>query len=323
MAMDSKTLVVVSGLGLALTAWCGCSDSGDSKTTPPGAAGSPTGAAGSSSAAAGAGGGAAAADDSAVCAKALFCDDFEAQTVDMPPSGAWTSNPNNGSVTIDTEHAFRGTHAIKATGLATSQTGSTYKSAFASLTGAPVVPVPGEKFYGRMMFYLESAPETTVHWSFIDVTGKVPGQDYTAVYRYGGQKPITNGGTFVGSQLMASYDTTDFYGTPSKGPNTDCYQQSAMVTVPVGKWSCAEWSFDGPNASMRFWLDGSEVTSLAVTGTGQGCTGMGTPQDYVWTAPTFSKLDVGWESYQADDARTIWIDDVVISTEKVGCPAAP
>jgi polysaccharide lyase-like protein len=261
-----------------------------------------------------------AGDDSAVCQSSLFCDDFEAFAAGTPPSGAWTASQNNGTVSVDTTRAFRGSQSVKASTLATSETMATYKVALIGLTGAPVVPVPNEAVYGRMMFYLESAPSTNVHWTFIDATGTVPGQDYSATYRYGGQLPITDGAT-VGSQLMANYDTTDFYGTPPRGPQTDCYQHADEKVVPVGRWACAQWFFDGPNAQMRFWLDGQELTDLHVDGTGEGCVA----QDpaYTWTAPTFTRLDVGWESYQADEARSIWIDDVVLSSTAVSCPAAP
>ena len=57
---------------------------------------------------------------------------------------------------------------------------------------------------------------------------------------------------------------------------------------------------------------------MTVTGSGQGCVNQ--PPNYPWTAPTFDRLDLGWESYQADDARTLWIDDVVVSTTPIGCP---
>jgi len=67
---------------------------------------------------------------------------------------------------------------------------------------------------------------------------------------------------------------------------------------------------------MRFWLDGVAVDSLTVMGAGEGC-GTATP---VWTAPTFSRMDLGWESYQQDTDRTIWIDDVVLSKTRIGCP---
>lgn len=259
-------------------------------------------------------------NDSAVCATATFCDDFEAFAAGVAPSGAWTPNQVNGTVRVDDGRAFRGAHSVKATTLATSATMQTYKSALIGLAQAPVVPVPNQAFYGRMMFFLESAPSASVHWTFIDATGLVPGQAYSATYRYGGQLPVNEGGAFVGNQLMANYDTTDFYRTPPLGPQTDCYQHADGKVVPVGRWACAEWFFDGPNAQMRFWLDGTELTDMGIDQTGEGCVAQ--PADYTWVAPTFSNIHVGWESYQADDERSIWIDDVVIGSAKVGCPAA-
>jgi hypothetical protein len=258
-------------------------------------------------------------NDSAVCGTSTFCDDFEAFSVGVAPSGAWTPSEVNGTVQVDDSRAFRGTHSVKATTLATSATMMTYKSALLGLQQAPVVPVENEAFYGRMMFYLESAPSTSVHWTFIDATGLVPGQTYSATYRYGGQLPVNEGSTFLGNQLMANYDTTDFYRTPPVGPQTDCYQHADSKVVPVGRWACAEWFFDGPNAQMRFWLDGTELTDMAIDQTGEGCVAQ--PAGYTWVAPTFSRIHVGWESYQADDERSIWIDDVVIGSAKVGCPA--
>jgi polysaccharide lyase-like protein len=257
-------------------------------------------------------------DDTAVCQTALYCDGFEASAPDLPPGAPWTVTQNNGTVQVATARAFRGTHAVKATTFSTAMTGQTYKSALIGMAQAPVVPLPDERVYGRMMFYLESAPTESVHWTFIDGTGLVPGQVYSATYRYGGQKPVTDAAGVMGNQLMANYDTTNFYNTPPVGPQTDCYQHADQQLVPVGAWACAEWSFDGPQAQMRFWLNGSEITSLAVNRTGQGC--VAPDQQQTWVAPTFSRLDVGWESYQTDDERTIWIDDVVFSRTQVGCP---
>ena len=90
------------------------------------------------------------------------------------------------------------------------------------------------------------------------------------------------------------------------------------MVVPVGTWACVEWQFDGPNNQMRLWLDGAPVDSLTVSGVGQGCVNQ--PANYTWTAPTFADLELGWESYQQDDARTIWIDDVAIGTARLNCP---
>jgi len=123
-----------------------------------------------------------------------------------------------------------------------------------------------------------------------------------------------NGTTFVGSQMMANYETPDSYS--GTGPKSDCWKHSTKIVVPEGRWACAEWQFDGTSNTMRFWLDGAAVDSLTVMGSGEGC-GTATP---VWTAPNFERMDLGWESYQQDTARTIWIDDVALSKTRIGCP---
>lgn len=262
-------------------------------------------------------------DDTAACQSATFCDGFESATAAQAPLLPWSAAQSSGSVVVDTLRVFRGTQAVKATTLATVRSGATYKRALLGLSGAPVIPVQGNAFYGRMMFYLESVPQTSLHWTFLAATGPIAGQDYTSTYRYGGQLPITDGGTFQGSQLMANYDTNDWYATPKRGPNTDCYKHAEAQVVPVGRWSCAEWFFDGSNNQMKLWLDGTELTDIDIDGKGAGCTGVDAKDvpDYPWTGPTISRIDMGWESYLADDERTIWIDDVVIGPTQVGCPA--
>jgi hypothetical protein len=251
------------------------------------------------------------------CETALFCDDFEAYAADVAPTGAWTPVEVNGTVRVDASRAFGGAFSVKATTAATSSTLQAYKTALIGLAQAPVVPVPNQAFYGRMMFYMDSRPSPSVQWTFIDATGMVPGQTYSAAYRYGGAMP-ERPGAIAANQLMAGYDTPDFYRTPSIGPQTDCYKHTDGKLVPIGAWACAEWFFDGPNAQMRFWLDGAELTDIGIDSTGEGC--IAQAADYVWVAPTFSRIDVGLQSYQADDERSIWIDDVVISSSRVHCP---
>ncbi len=249
------------------------------------------------------------------CATAVLCDDFEMYNPGGAPGGPWSVSTNQGAVTMDTTHAYSGTRAVKVTANASGG----YRSAMLVLESGGLLPVAGNTLFGRMMFWLESAPEGTVHWTFIDAQGPVPGQNYHALYRYGGQHPITDGGgAFLGNQLMANYDTPDSYQNPPVGPGSDCWLHADKKVVPVGKWACAEWKFDGAQSRMQFWLDGTELTDLAMNGTGQGCVNQGAT--YPWTAPTFERVDLGWESYQADDARTIWIDDVALGTERLGCP---
>jgi hypothetical protein len=253
------------------------------------------------------------------CTGALICEDFEAQTTGAVPSGMWTANQNGGTVTVDGTRAFSGSKSLLATTPASTEN---YKSAMAGFQDPARLPLASNSLYGRMMFFLDSAPTTDVHWTFVDGSGQVadPAGSYTAIYRYGGQHPVMDGATFRGTQFMANYETPDHYSTPDKGPSTDCYQQAVGEITPVGKWSCAEWHFDGPSNSMQFWLDGREVTGLAMNGTGDGC--LDQPNDYTWVAPAFTRIDVGWESYQPDDARSLWIDDVAIGDQRIGCPSA-
>jgi hypothetical protein len=248
------------------------------------------------------------------CATALFCDDFESYTVGQAPTGNWTRQVSSGSTAaVDMAQARSGTKSVKFVAAAASGSKTAYIR-LASTAMKSIFPVTPNVVYGRMMFRLEAAPTGDVHWTFLEGYGLVPGQSYHALYRYGGQHPVMNGGTFVGSQLMANYETPDSYS--GTGPKSDCWAHANKVVIPEGKWSCAEWQFDGPNNTMRFWLDGAPVDTLTVVGAGQGC-GTATA---VWTAPTFERFDLGWESYQQDTARTIWIDDVVVSKTKIGCP---
>jgi hypothetical protein len=305
-----------AGLAAAGQSGAGAQGGGDQAgASAAGASGavSAGGAAGASGAPAGQGGGSG-ASTADPCQTALFCDDFDSYTAGRAPAGAWTLNQSGGSVAVDTTHVHSGANAVKIT--ADAATG--YRSAMLVLQNTKFLPTAGDVIYGRMMFWLDSAPQGTVHWTFIDGQGLVPGQAYHAIYRYGGQIPILNNGTFVGSQLMANYDTPDSYQTPAVGPSSDCWLHSNMKPVPVAAWACAEWKFDGAASKMQFWLNGTEVTDLAMNGTGQGCVNQ--PATFPWSAPTFDRIDLGWESYQADDARAIWIDDVAIGTQKIGCP---
>jgi hypothetical protein len=283
--------------------------------------GGPGGAGVSSSSGAGAGGGAGTSSSGGTggvvdpCANTVFCDDFEGYPTGAPPGGMWDNNQSSGAVAVDTGRAHSGSHAVKISADAVQG----YRSAMISLADPAVLPVAGNVLYGRMMFFLESAPTGTVHWTFIDGSGPVAGQGYDAIYRYGGQIPVVDGSNnFVGSEMMANYETPGFYQSPPVGPGSDCWLHADKNVVPVGGWACAEWMFDGPHNTMRFWLDGTEVPGLAMTGLGQGCVNQ--PADFPWLAPSFERVELGWESYQADDARTIWIDDVALGTARLGCP---
>jgi hypothetical protein len=166
------------------------------------------------------------------------------------------------------------------------------------------------------MYRLESAPTTAMHWTHIAGGGLVPNATHHALYRFGGQHPIMQNG-MPGTQLMANYETPDWYAN-METPGSDCWKHASGETLPTGAFVCVEWHFDGPNNAMHYFQDGRAITGASVTGTGEGC--VNAAANFEWTAPTFETLDLGWEAYQTDQPRTAWIDDVVLSTTRVGCP---
>jgi hypothetical protein len=247
-------------------------------------------------------------DGGGACATALYCDDFESYASPGKPGGKWQTSTayggnTNGTVSVDTAHVYRGNNAVHFS----TPGNATNEHAFITLQGAPYFPVPDNTFFGRMMVYVTKVPANTVHWTLVEGQGTmVPGfPNLTeAVYRYGGQ--------INGNLLMSNYDT-------QPGRLSDCAQRS-QVKVPMNKWSCVEWRFDGKNKELDLWLDGAVVPALSVrqkannTGTCQNTSWSG-----IWEPPTFNRVGVGFQHYQ-QGAGELWIDDFAIDTKQVGCP---
>jgi hypothetical protein len=247
------------------------------------------------------------------CDGALFCDDFESYTSGAAPSGSWSVRANaGGAVTIDTAQKYSGSQSVKFTTMGSDSS----RQAMIRLMDQSVFPVTGNAYFGRMMYRLESAPTTAVHWTHISGGGLVPNQTYHALYRFGGQHPIVQDG-MAGSQLMANYETPDWYSN-MQTPGSDCWKHATGEILPTGTFVCVEWHFDGPNNAMHYFQNGRAIGGASVAGTGEGC--VNAAANFAWTAPTFETLDLGWEAYQTDSTRTAWVDDVVISTTRVGCP---
>ena len=68
-------------------------------------------------------------------------------------------------------------------------------------------------------------------------------------------------------------------------------------------------------------LNGTELADIHVTEMGEGC--IGNALNGQWLAPpAFETLYLGWEHYQQTmNPIDLWMDDIVVNTERVGCPA--
>ena len=67
-------------------------------------------------------------------------------------------------------------------------------------------------------------------------------------------------------------------------------------------------------------VDGVALDDVTVIDMGEGCGGNGTGGH--WYSPLYDTIRLGWEHYQMSDvAHDLWIDDVAIDTDRIGCPA--
>ena len=81
-----------------------------------------------------------------------------------------------------------------------------------------------------------------------------------------------------------------------------------------GMWHCAEWHIDNPTQSFHFYLDGVEVTQIAITNGAGNYNGSEIP-------PSFSEIRAGLYNYQkaCSPYLTVWIDEIALDTNRVGC----
>jgi hypothetical protein len=199
-------------------------------------------------------------------------------------------------VLVDAARAHSGSRSVKVT----TDGQANYRRAYFGV-GAPFFPAPGNAFFGRMWVYLTAAPAMTTHWTTISGEGMAThnGTAFNAYVRYGGQ---------VMKHLMANYDSATFA--------SDCWQHSA-VAFPEGRWACMEWHFDGASNFMEFWLDGAGIPALTVNGHGMGCITHDL-QD-TWVFPAFQRVQLGWEHYQGSIPIEMWVDDVALDAQRIGC----
>ncbi|EDM73706.1 hypothetical protein PPSIR1_16830 [Plesiocystis pacifica SIR-1] len=237
---------------------------------------------------------------------ALVCEDFEGQPLGQAPGAPWTPE-GEGTALVDDQRAFGGRHSLRL-----ETTAGWDGRALLGLSDAALFPTT--HLFGRARLYLTEASPDGVHWTMVQASGPTEAEGvwdgpFTAELRYGGQHQ---------QRLMANYDTPGTYDTPPAGPASDCWQHSQTV-MPQGQWTCMEWEFDAETDTMRLWFDGAAIEDLTVGTMGEGCVNPGTAE--VWYYPdSFEAMHIGWVDYQnTGGSRELWIDDVALGTERMGC----
>lgn len=236
----------------------------------------------------------------------VVCEDFEETTI----NARWTKV---GTTELSSDEKRSGAKSLKISGAGS--TGNTNGvnldlTKFTSLT---------KNHYGRLMLKTPALSENAGDFTFVEASGPANilattrlSQSNRAIYR-----ARVDG---AHESFMGNYDTF-----PYGAPLTDCWSHDNFVPVPKDTWACFEWRFDATTNTLTYWLNGTKLgMSVKDKATGSGAVAgcAGHPLDDIWSGPSsFDKLHIGVDQYHTTSKpRTLYIDDVVVDTERVNCP---
>jgi hypothetical protein len=255
----------------------------------------------------------------ACAAPAVICDDFEkyaAGTTNLAPD--WITYTYSGAVRVDGTKPRAGKQSLH---LTTQAGARRYADLIRHTRGEALLP---QRHFGRMMVWLTSVPPSA-HWNLNMSSGPLGTTDE--------QVKFLEGGMF--GKLMSNYaqrvvPTTGVRGggpeNGDPGADADCAVAAPTQTIAAGRWVCWEWEFDGTADTARLWIDSQPMNEIDAVGSGKQCQGPGfmgrkMMPNYRWESPrVWDKLMIGYEQYQDTPAQELWIDDVVVSASRVGCP---
>jgi len=235
-----------------------------------------------------------------------FGDDFEAHADGQLPGAPWKEETykSGAVIVVDQRHAFSGRQAMHVL----TPAGADYRRGYVAIHLHDPLPQLQAGFFGRAMVWLDAAPGTQeVHWTLLQGEGRSADDRYNSIYRLGLEQ---RGGT----QLMANFETTP----PLR---TDCRQQSSR-RLPVRRWACVEWQFAVVSNELQFWIDGKPITHVVNRAVAaDACRGSDLAGQWL-APPRFDSLYLGFERYgNTSSDQNLWIDDVALSRQRVGCPA--
>jgi hypothetical protein len=190
----------------------------------------------------------------------LYCDDYEAQTDGMPPTGAFEID-GDGTLVVDGSKPYRGTQSIHLTApVGSGSTVMQFNDQF-----------PVNDLYGRAMFFVDSLPTEGHHWDIV-----------YAVSENGFNWEI--GGMFGPFLLIVD--------PPDEGVSSDPF--------PTGEWFCLQWQFsyagEGQDHTFHAKLNGTTLMNGEFTGMdAEGNTWGAGPWEVLrvgWTAYQAHDVDV-------------------------------
>lgn len=228
----------------------------------------------------------------------LLEEDFEAHSAGALPSGydsfiGWVANPMNPSgtevVVVGTDQKHGGNQALQVKG----------GSNPAQLVWK--IPSGHNKLYVRSWVYLTDRQ-----------LGSNPGANHETLIAL--RDSVGNANSEIRFGEIKGVIGTNEVPTDDISPLMD--QWGGGPVIEKGKWVCLEVAFlgDKPYHEVRAWADDQLVHEVTSADQWQNRTLTASN----WMEGRFVELVFGWHSFSSA-SNTVWFDDIVVATERVGC----
>ncbi|MBN8610051.1 MAG: hypothetical protein J0L92_05685 [Deltaproteobacteria bacterium] len=218
----------------------------------------------------------------------LFCEDFESASPGTLPEGwsvafGWQDEDTEPAVSELSAHG--GTRALRS-----------------------ALAIDGQR---RAEHSLASLGEHRgVHWGRVFYRVEAPAYVPTSGVVHNTMLALIGGGEarVVDTVIGGSGAHQFLYNIPD---DSCCAGSSYDYRTYDGDWHCAEWQVDWTTQSYRFFIDGAEVTSIALD-RGAGTTGAAMDE--------FDRVALGWRNYQMPPTPyDSFFDDLAFDDTRVGC----
>jgi|GEM_PF-1960022 len=222
----------------------------------------------------------------------MLCDGFEGPAPGAAGSEFKFELGAGSTGVVDTTKAFRGMSSvhIKTNG---AQGFITETSTFTGTTAAT-----NNNQWGRIWIWFETKAAPQSHDVFIRLEDTASSLESAQLHVAGGSRGQLASEIRSGSDL---YHPKIIDPVPKPLPD-------GTVGFPLAqpKWQCWEWHTMADN-SLDFYIDGVEYTKMKVVAADK------------WPFPIFKKLYLGFMQFGTTPATELWIDEVALSSERVGC----
>jgi hypothetical protein len=236
------------------------------------------------------------APSSCVTTGSEFCDDFEGGALDMQ---RWkTVKPTaSASITVDDMHAHGGKYAVHIKVFPNQQS-------TAMIRESVTFPATPNSFYSRMFVYFSPEIPTAA------------GADFHTGFMFGTGNN-DRGTTQIGMGMIGSAKQWLGYSIFFGNPKLEYGPWSSKARMVANQWICVELFEDGSNPETeirQIWIDDMELTELR---SDSAKSAGGNPNH---RPPAFDGVSFGlWEYHPIPTLSDMWIDDVRVSSKKIGC----